>query len=153
MTKEIEIKAEALAAAICANIGVKLWAVEYVKEGGNWFLRVYIDRDGGVTIDDCEAVSRKLEGMLDTQDFIDSAYVLEVSSPGIDRPLKRQADFEKYVGEYVDVKLYKALNKVKIFQGRLRGLKECVLSIETDDGAVLEFELASVASCRLAVII
>ncbi|MCL2852862.1 MAG: ribosome maturation factor RimP [Defluviitaleaceae bacterium] len=152
LTKEIEKKVEELALPICAGLGVNLWAVEYVKEAGSWFLRVYIDRDGGVTIDDCEAVSRKLEGMLDARDFIDSAYVLEVGSPGIDRPLKRPEDYEKYYGEYVDIKLYKAINKTKSFQGKLRGLAGSVVTIETDDGQVLEFELPSIASCRLAVI-
>ena len=131
---------------------MSLWAVEYVKEAGNWYLRVYIDRDGGISIDDCEAVSRKVESQLDKLDFIDSAYMLEVSSPGIDRVLTRQGDFEKYAGEYVDIKLYKALNKVKSFQGVLRGFRDGVITIETDDGQTLEFEQPAVASCRLAVI-
>jgi len=152
LSKEIESKVETLALPICKEFGLNLWAVEFVKEGSNWFLRVLIDRDGGVTIDDCENVSRKLDKQLDTHDFIEQAYMLEVGSAGIDRPLKRPEDFEKYTGEYVDIKLYKAINKVKQFQGKLRGLENSIISIETDDGETLSFELASVASCRLAVI-
>lgn len=152
LSKEIESKVETLALPICKEFGLNLWAVEFVKEGSNWFLRVLIDRDGGVTIDDCENVSRKLDKQLDTHDFIAQAYMLEVGSAGIDRPLKRPEDFEKYTGEYVDIKLYKAINKVKQFQGKLRGLENSIISIETDDGETLSFELASVASCRLAVI-
>ena len=152
LSKEIESRVEALAAPICASAGVKLWAVDFTKEGSNWFLRVLIDREGGVTIDDCENVSRKLDKQLDTHDFIEQAYMLEVGSPGIDRPLKRPEDFEKYTGEYVDIKLYKAINKVKQFQGKLRGFENNIISIETDDGETLEFELPSVASCKLSVI-
>jgi len=152
LSKEIESKVEALALPICNEFGLNLWAVEFVKEGSNWFLRILIDRDGGVTIDDCENVSRKLDKQLDKYDFIEQAYMLEVGSAGIDRPLKRPEDFEKYTGEYVDIKLYKAINKVKQFQGKLRGLENGIISIETDGGETLEFELMSVASCRLSVI-
>jgi len=152
MSKEIEGKVEALAAPICESFGLNLWAVEFVKEGSNWFLRVLIDRDGGVTIDDCENVSRKLDKLLDTHDFIEQAYMLEVGSAGIDRPLKRPEDYEKYIGKYVDIKLYKAVNKIKQFQGKLLGLKNGIISIVTDGGETLEFDFASVASCRLAVI-
>ena len=151
VSKEVEKKVEAFAAPICADLGVSLWSVEFAREGGNWFLRVYIDRESGVSIDDCEAISRKLEKHLDEKDFIEPAYVLEVSSPGIDRPLRRPQDFEKYTGSYVDIKLYKAVNKAKQFHGKLCGLKDGVVSIETDDGETLEFEYAQVASCRLAV--
>jgi len=141
-----------MALPVCEGLGLGLWAVEYVKEAGYWYLRVYIDKEGGVGIDDCEAVSRKLESLLDTRDFIDTAYMLEVSSPGIDRVLKRPEDFERYAGECVDVKLYKAVNKAKSFQGKLLGLRGTVIAIETDDGQTLEFDQSAVASCRLAVI-
>ena len=93
---------------IIAEKGLELVDLEFVKEGVNWYLRVYIDKDGGVNIDDCEAVSRALEVKLDEKDPIEQAYILEVSSPGIDRPLKKDADFVKYQGEIIDVKLYKA---------------------------------------------
>ena len=95
---------------IVAERGLELVDLEFVKEGANWYLRVYIDKEGGVSIDDCEAVSRALEAKLDEKDPIEQAYVLEVSSPGIDRPLKKDADFIRFQGEIIDVKLYKAVD-------------------------------------------
>lgn len=137
---------------IAAENAVALVDLEFVKEGANWYLRVYIDKEGGVTIDDCEAVSRALEAKLDADDPIEQAYILEVSSPGIDRPLKKDADFVKYQGETVDVKLYKAKDGRKQFQGKLLGLAEDVLSIE-EAGETLAFERKDVASVRLAVLL
>ena len=135
-----------------AEKGLELVDLEFVKEGVNWYLRVYIDKDGGVNIDDCEAVSRALEVKLDEKDPIEQAYILEVSSPGIDRPLKKDADFVKYQGEIIDVKLYKAQDGSKQYQGRLLGLENGVLSIEEENGNVVKFEQKDIASVRLAVI-
>lgn len=137
---------------IAAEHAVELVDLEFVKEGANWYLRAYIDKEGGVTIDDCEAVSRALEAKLDEADPIEQAYILEVSSPGIDRPLKKDADFVKYQGELVDVKLYKAQEGRKQFQGKLLGLADGVLSIE-EEGKTVSFAQKDVASVRLAVII
>ena len=131
---------------------LELVDLEFVKEGVNWYLRVYIDKEGGVSIDDCELVSRALEAKLDEHDPIEQAYILEVSSPGIDRPLKKDADFVKYQGEIIDVKLYKAQNGSKQYQGKLLGLENGVLSIEEEDGTVVTFEQKDTASVRLAVI-
>lgn len=137
---------------IVAEHGLELVDLEFVKEGVNWYLRIYIDKEGGVTIDDCEAVSRALEAKLDAADPIEQAYILEVSSPGIDRPLKKEADFIKYQGEIIDVKLYKAQDGSKQFQGRLLGLADGVLSIKEEDGSVVTFAYKDTASVRLAVI-
>ena len=137
---------------IIAEKGLELVDLEFVKEGVNWYLRVYIDKDSGVNIDDCEAVSRALEVKLDEKDPIEQAYILEVSSPGIDRPLKKDADFVKYQGEIIDVKLYKAQDGSKQYQGRLLGLEDGVLSIEEENGNVVKFEQKDIASVRLAVI-
>ncbi len=126
--------------------------MEFVKEGANWYLRVYIDKEGGVTIDDCEAVSRALEAKLDEADPIEQAYILEVSSPGIDRPLKKDEDFVKYQGEMIDVKLYKAQEGRKQFQGKLLGLADGVVSLE-EDGKIFAFERKDIASVRLAVLL
>ena len=131
---------------------LELVDLEFVKEGVNWYLRVYIDKEGGVNIDDCELVSRALEAKLDEKDPIEQAYILEVSSPGIDRPLKKEADFVKYQGEIIDVKLYKAMNGSKQYQGKLLGLENGVLSIEEENGNVVTFEHKDTASVRLAVI-
>lgn len=132
--------------------GLELVDLEFVKEGVNWYLRVYIDKEGGVTIDDCEGVSRALEAKLDAADPIEQAYILEVSSPGIDRPLKKEADFIKYQGEIIDVKLYKPQDGSKQFQGKLLGLKDGVLSIEEENGNIVTFAYKDTASVRLAVI-
>ena len=132
--------------------GLELVDLEFLKEGVNWYLRVYIDKEGGVTLDDCEVVSRTLEAKLDEKDPIEQAYILEVSSPGLDRPLKKEADFVKFQGEIIDVKLYKAVNGSKQYQGKLLGLENGMLSIEEDNGNVVTFEHKDAASVRLAVI-
>ncbi len=132
--------------------GLELVDVEFVKEGANWYLRIYIDKDGGVSIDDCEGVSRALEAKLDETDPIEQAYILEVSSPGIDRPLKKDADFVKFQGEIIDVKLYKAIDGKKQYQGKLLGLEDGVISLEEEDGMVRTFTQKETADVRLAVI-
>ncbi len=137
---------------IVAEHHLELVDLEFVKEGANWYLRVYIDKEGGVTIDDCEAVSRALEAKLDAADPIEQAYILEVSSPGLDRPLKKPEDFEKYKGEIIDVKLYKPQDGSKQHQGRLLGLTDGVLSIEKENGEVVSFAQKDTAGVRLAVI-
>ena len=147
-----ELKVLPLLEPIVEANNLELVDLEFVKEGVNWYLRVYIDKDGGVNIDDCELVSRALEAKLDEKDPIEQAYILEVSSPGIDRPLKKEADFVKYQGEIIDVKLYKAVNGSKQYQGKLLGLENGVLSIEEENGNVVTFEHKDTASVRLAVI-
>ena len=126
--------------------------VEFVKEGPNWYLRIYIDKEGGITIDDCEAVSRALEVELDKNDPIEQAYILEVSSPGIDRPLKKESDFAKYAGEIVDIKLYKAFEGSKEYQGALKGLENNIVTITDDNGKEISFDRKDIAGVRLAVI-
>ena len=154
MAKEMntEKKVEALLAPIVEANNVELADVEFVKEGQNWYLRIYIEKDGGVSIDDCEVVSRAIEKVIDEKDPIEQAYILEVSSPGIDRPLKKETDFVKYAGEVVDVKLYKAIDKQKEFQGSLKGLEGTVVTIIDDDGKEVSFERKDIASIRLAVL-
>lgn len=125
--------------------------VEFVKEGPNWYLRVYVDKENGITIDDCESISRSLEKFLDEHDPIEQPYILEVSSPGLDRPLKTAGDFEKYTGSLVDVRLYKAFEARKEFQGTLIGLSDGVVIID-EDGTELKFSQKDISSCRLSVI-
>ena len=136
---------------VAVREGFELCDVEYLKEGQHWYVRIYIDKEGGVTVDDCERMSRKAEALLDEKDPIAQAYILEVSSPGLDRALKKDADYAKYTGRVVDIKLYKAIHKQKMFQGTLIGLKDGVVSIEDADGAVHAFARADIASCKLAV--
>ncbi len=154
MAKEMntEKKVENLIAPVILKDTYELVDVEFVKEGQNWYLRIFIDKEGGVTVDDCETVSRAVEKVLDVEDPIEQAYILEVSSPGLDRPLKKDSDFVKYAGETVDVKLYKAVDKQKEFQGILKGLDGTVVTITDENGAELSFDRKDIALIRLAVL-
>lgn len=118
MSKVTEI-ATPLAERACASLGLELWDVEFGSEGGRRVLRVYADKEGGIGIADCEALSRALEPLLDTADIYEGAYVLEVSSPGMERTLKKPAHFARYTGEQVEVKLYAARDGVKSYTGTL----------------------------------
>ena len=103
------------------HMGIELIEVEYVKEGPDWYLRLYIDKQGGVTLDDCQAVSEALNDLLDETDPVQGKYIFEVSSPGLDRPLKTDRDYERYQGEDVEVHLYAPVQNCKIFTGKLVG--------------------------------
>jgi len=147
-----EKKVLAILEPILEEKALELADLEFVKEGPNWYLRVYIDKDGGVTIEDCENVSRILEKKLDETDPIEQAYILEVSSPGIDRPLKKPEHFEKYIGEIIDIKLYKPLEGKKEYQGELKQFDNGVITIIEEDGTEKQFIQKETASVRLAVI-
>ena len=118
--EEYESRTEAFLLPVLAEHNFELWDVEYVKEAGTWYLRAYIDKEGGIAVDDCEVISRILSDWLDQTDFIEDSYILEVSSPGLGRPLKKERDFERSLGEEVEIRLYKALNKQKEFTGILK---------------------------------
>ena len=126
--------------------------VEYLKENGQWYLRVYADKEGGITINDCEVISRELEEELDKADPIEEAYILEVSSPGLDRVLKKEKDFKRYMGYSVDVKLYKAIEKKKEFTGELTGYTADTVTIDCD-GREMVFDRSQIAQVRLTVFI
>ena len=148
-----EKRIEELIQPTVTEMGYELVDVEFVKEGPNWYLRIFIDKKGGVTIDDCEAVSKTLEKIFDEKDPIEQAYFLEISSPGIDRPLKKKEDFIKYNGEMVDVKLYKPYEGSKEYTGKLVGYDENdgTVTIEVDDKNIA-FTKKEIAGIRLAVI-
>ncbi len=148
-----EKRIEELIQPTVTEMGYELVDVEFVKEGPNWYLRIFIDKEGGVTIDDCEAVSKTLEKIFDEKDPIEQAYFLEISSPGIDRPLKKKEDFVKYNGEMVDVKLYKPYEGSKEYTGKLVGYDENdgTVTIEVDDKNIA-FTKKEIAGIRLAVI-
>ena len=118
MSKVTE-KVEALAKPVVEDEGCELWAVEYVREAGSWYLRVLIDKDGGVGIDDCERISRRLDPILDEADPIPDSYVFEVGSAGAERELKRPSDFERYIGSEIEVKLYQPYQGKKSYVGTL----------------------------------
>ncbi len=150
-TKDIIKKVEEYVMPIIEKNSYELVETEFVKEGANYYLRLYIDKEGGFSINDCEMVSRYLEQKLEEDDFIDKAYILEVSSPGIDRVLKKDSEYIKYKGRIVDIKLYKPIDKVKEFQGELIGLIEDKIVINQDNKEI-SFDKKDVAICRLAVI-
>lgn len=148
--KEIEEKTESLLLPILDEFSFDLWDVEYVKEGAEYYLRAYIDKEGGITIDDCVNVSRKLSDKLDEDDYIDGEYILEVSSPGLGRALKRERDFEKSIGREIDLKLYKAIDKVKEFSGVLKSYDKDMVTVEIE-GEDRNFERKELASIKLHV--
>ena len=147
-----ESKVEVLVSGMIEKMGYELVDVEFVKEGQNWYLRFYLDKEGGINIDDCEKASKAIEKLLDEKDPIEQAYILEVSSPGLDRQLKKDKDFVKYVGSLVDVKLYKAVDGSKEFQGTLKGLEGNIITIEDENGNELSFDRKDTAVIKLAVI-
>lgn len=147
MAKITELVA-GLAAPIAEEKGCTLWDVEYVREAGAWFLRVYIDKEGGVSINDCEAVSRPLSDRLDEVDPIEGSYTLEVSSAGADRPLKRPEHFAQFMGAEVEVRLYRALDGRKDWVGALAGYEAGDVCLETPEGQKV-FAKKDVAQVRL----
>ncbi|MBO5609555.1 MAG: ribosome maturation factor RimP [Eubacterium sp.] len=149
---EIEKRTEELVLDIINGTEIELWDVEYVKEGSEFYLRVYIDKPGGITIDDCVEVNRALNPKLDEEDFVEEAYILEVSSPGLTRKLKKDRDFEKSIGKLVHIKLYKAESGSKEFIGRLVSFDEekiVIKSDDGDDGSEVSLDRSNVSSARL----
>ena len=135
--EDYESRTEELLIPMIEEYGLELVDVEFVREGAVYYLRAYIDKEGGVTIDDCEMVSRRLDKLLDEKDFIYEAYILEVSSPGLGRQLKKDKDFIRENGKEVDVKLFKAENKIKELKGTLKGFDGETVTITTDKGDVV----------------
>ena len=142
----------ALAKPVVEAEGCELWDVEYVKEAGAWDLRVYRDKAGGVSIDDCEAVSRALDPVLDEADPIPTSYIFEVSSAGVERELKRPGDFEKFMGSQVEVRHYQPVEGAKSHIGTLRGYADGAVTIEMN-GQEKTYQKAQVAQVRLSVTI
>ena len=151
MKKITELTAE-LAAPVIAERGCTLWDVEYVKEAGTWYLRVLLDKEGGVDILDCEAVSRRLSDLLDEVDPIEGSYTLEVGSAGAERALKRPGDFQQYLGSAVLVKLYRNQDGRKEFPGVLAGYDEATGDVTITVGKQeMTFAKKDIALVRLRV--
>ena len=148
--EEYEQKTERLLEPIMTNNNFELVDVEYVKEGGNFFLRVFIDKEDGISVDDCELVSRALSDLLDQKDFIPDAYILEVSSPGLGRHLKKDKDFARSIDKEVEVKLYKAINKQKEFVGFLQGYDNDSVTLKFDDDSTIDIPRTNISLIRLA---
>ena len=148
--EEYEQKTEELLEPIVSALGFELVDVEYVKEGGTWYLRAYIDKPGGITVDDCEAVSRQFSDILDEKDYIPDSYVFEVSSPGLGRPLKKEKDFKRSLGEEVEIRTYRAIDRQKEFTGILKAYDENTVTIAYEDDTEQTFERADIGLIRLA---
>ena len=147
---EIVARTEKLVMPIIEENQFELVDVEYVKEGSNWYLRIYADKEGGINIDDCVLISRALEEKLDQEDFIKDAYILEVSSPGLGRPLKKDKDFARSIGKSVECKLYRAIDKKKEFEGVLKDYSKETVTLEID-GKDREFNRKDISMIRLAI--
>ena len=148
--EEYEARVEEFLMPIMEENQYELVDVEYVKEAGIWYLRAYIDKEGGFTVDDCEMVSRRLSDWLDEKDFIDDSYILEESSPGLGKPLKKEKDFKRSLGEQVEIKLYRAVDRQKDFTGILTAYDENTVTIRYEDGEESTFDRKDIALIRLA---
>lgn len=150
----VSAKVVSIAEPLLASLGIELVEVEYQRVGRSSVLRLFIDKEGGVTLDDCSDVSHELSQLLDVEDFIREHYTLEVSSPGLDRPLKKEADFVRFAGRLVKARTYELLpdsagNKRKTFLGTLLGLENGVISIKLNEGQLAEIPLDKIAKVNL----
>lgn len=148
--KDYETRTEELLVPIVEKFGVTIYDVEFVKEGSDYYLRAFIDKEDGVTIDDCENVSRALSDEMDKNDFISEAYILEVSSPGLGRTLKKERHYLNSLGEEVEIKTYKPIGKDKEFVGILKSYVDGTVTIETESGD-MEFTKDMIANARLTI--
>ena len=146
----IEKQTEELIAPMIEAHNFELVDVEYVKEGSTKYLRVYIDKEGGITVDDCEIISREFNDVLDREDYIDEAYIFEVSSPGLGRPLKKEKDYARSMGKQLEIRTYRAINHEKEFYGVLSAYDSGSVTITKDDGEEMKFAKSDIALIRLA---
>ena len=146
-----EAKTEELVLPLVEANHFELVDVEYVKEAGTWYLRIYIDKEGGININDCELVSRAFSDILDKEDYIEDAYILEVSSPGLGRPLKKEKDFRRNLGEEVEVRTYKPINKQKEFIGLLDAWDKETVTLQLESGELFTIARGDIALIRQAI--
>ena len=149
-SESYEAKTEQLIQPLIDANNFELVDDEFVKEGSDWYLRVYIDKDGGITVDDCELISRAFNEILDREDYISEQYIFEVSSPGLMRPLKKEKDYKRSVGKLIDIKLYKPVDKCKEFTGVLDSYDKDTVTIKMDDDTQKTFDRSNLAMIRLA---
>lgn len=145
-----EQRTEELLKPIIEEYQFELVDVEYVKEGSEWYLRAYIDKEGGITVDDCELVSRRMSDLLDEEDYVEGSYIFEVSSPGLGRPLKKEKDYIRSMGKEVEIRTYRAINKEKEFYGILKSYDDNNVTIEMEDKTEMTFAKSEIALIRLA---
>jgi len=142
---------EKLATPIAKELSLEIVDVEWVKEGSNYYLRIYADKEGGIGIDDCEALSRACEVEIDKEDYIKEPYIFEVSSPGLTRPLKKDKDFKRNLGKMVELKTFKAHDSIKEFEGILKDFDEKTVTIAFDGDETMVFERNDLALIRLSI--
>jgi ribosome maturation factor RimP len=150
MSKEIVDRVCAIVDPILSNEGMELVEIEYRRESKGWVLRLYIDKAGGVTLDDCTHISQEVGRSLDVENFIAIPYTLEVSSPGLTRPLKKEKDFMKYRNQIIKVKTINPIENRRQFKGKLLGISENRIEIEMD-GGVFQIPLSNVAKANLEI--
>lgn len=148
MKRNIEEQVTKIVLPVVEKHNFELVDVEYIKEGPYWYLRIYIDKPGGITIDDCQVISEEIDPIIDKENFIEQSYFLEVSSPGLERPLKKDKDFERFKGEPVEVKLFAPIDGKKVFEGELVGLIDNKIVIKKDTAETVEFDRDKVSSVR-----
>jgi len=150
----VQDRISAIAESLCASLGFELVEVEYTRAGRSMVLRVFMDKPGGVTLDDCSELSRELSQLLDVEDIIREHYTLEVSSPGLDRPLKREEDYRRYAGRIVKIRTYEVLadeagNRRKTFLGTLMGLEDETVRLKLTEGQLASIPLGKIAKANL----
>jgi ribosome maturation factor RimP len=150
-TGVILLRVESILAPLLDAEGLSLVAVEYKRERGGWILRVFIDKEGEVTLDDCARVSREFGQLLDVEDIIPTSYHLEVSSPGLDRPLKKEADFLKYSGRRVRIKTTEPVSGRRNFKGALLGCTEGKVMVKVEGSEVFAIPLSSIRKANLEI--
>jgi len=150
MSKEIVDRVKAITDPILSNEGMELVEIEYRRESKGWVLRLYIDKEGGVTLDECTRISQEVGRSLDVEDFISTPYILEISSPGLPRPLKKEKDFMKYRNHMIKVKTVDPIEHRRQFKGKLLGITENRIEIEMD-GGVFQIPLSNVAKANLEI--
>ena len=146
-----EAKTEQMILPILERMQFELVDVEYVKEGGTWYLRAYIDKEGGITVNGCEAVAREMNELLDAEDFISESYIFEVSSPGLGRPLKKEKDYIRNMGKEVEIRTYRAINRCKEFYGILKEYDKDSVTILDENEEIQTFQKSEIALIRQAV--
>ncbi len=149
--EQYEARTEELVMPILDENQFELVDVEFVKEGSTWYLRVYIDKEGGITVNDCELVARRMNDILDAEDYISESYVFEVSSPGLGRPLKKEKDYIRNLGKEVEVKTYRAIDGEKEFVGYLKAYTDQEVTLADDDGNELALNKKEIALIREAI--
>ncbi len=149
--EDYEKRTEELILPIIERNNFELVDVEYVKEGQSYYLRAYIDKEGGITVNDCELVAREMNEILDKEDYISDSYVFEVSSPGLGRPLKKEKDYKRALGKELEIRTYKSINKKKEFYGNLISYDKDTVTIDlTDEDGEMTFERSDIALIREA---